>query len=123
AGRAGRHTQDGTFGVTGDASPLPPEVVTAVEEHRFAPIQRLQWRNPQLEFGTVARLIRSLEEQPQEAWLTRGRDADDLIALRTPAEYPEIQDRIGHPADVRLLWDVCRIPDFRSISQTEHATL
>ncbi len=123
AGRAGRHTQDGTFGVTGDASPLPPEVVTAVEEHRFAPIQRLQWRNPQLEFGTVARLIRSLEEQPQEAWLTRGRDADDLIALRTLAEYPEIQDRIGHPADVRLLWDVCRIPDFRSISQTEHATL
>ena len=123
AGRAGRHTQDGTFGVTGDASALPPEVVVAVEEHRFAPIQRLQWRNPRLEFGMTARLIQSLEEQPQDQWLTRGRDADDLIALKTLHEIPEISDRIRHPSDVRLLWDVCRIPDFRSISQTEHATL
>ena len=123
AGRAGRHTQDGTFGVTGDASALPPEVVVAVEEHRFAPIQRLQWRNPRLEFGMTARLIQSLEEQPQDQWLTRGRDADDLIALKTLNEIPEISDRIRHPSDVRLLWDVCRIPDFRSISQTEHATL
>ena len=123
AGRAGRHTQDGTFGVTGDASALPPEVVVAVEEHRFAPIQRLQWRNPRLEFGMIARLIQSLEEQPQDQWLTRGRDADDLIALKTLNEIPEISDRIRHPSDVRLLWDVCRIPDFRSISQTEHATL
>ena len=123
AGRAGRHTQDGTFGVTGDASALPPEVVVAVEEHRFAPIQRLQWRNPRLEFGMTARQNPSLEEQPQDQWWTRGRDADDLIALKTLNEIPEISDRIRHPSDVRLLWDVCRIPDFRSISQTEHATL
>lgn len=123
AGRAGRHTMDGTFGVTGDASPLPPEVITAVEEHRFAPIQRLQWRNARLEFGTVERLIRSLEDSPQHEWLTRGREADDLRALKALAAMPEIADRLGHPSDVRLLWDVCRIPDFRSISEAEHATL
>ncbi len=123
AGRAGRHTMDGTFGVTGEASPLPPEVIDAVENHRFAPIQRLQWRNPRLEFGTMARLIQSLEESPRDEWLTRGRDADDLIALKTLSEFPEVTDRVTHPSDVRLLWDVCRIPDFRSISQTEHATL
>ncbi|MDD8023872.1 MAG: helicase-related protein [Paracoccaceae bacterium] len=123
AGRAGRHTMDGTFGVTGDASPLTPEVIDAVENHRFAPIQRLQWRNPRLEFGTLPRLIKSLEESPRDEWLTRGRDADDLIALKTLSEFPEVIDRVTHPSDVRLLWDVCRIPDFRSISQTEHATL
>lgn len=123
AGRAGRHTMDGTFGVTGEASPPPPEVIAAVEEHRFAPIQRLQWRNPRLEFGTPERLIRSLEESPQNQWLTRGREADDLRALKALVEMPEISGRIGHPHDVRLLWDVCRIPDFRSISEAEHATL
>ncbi|WP_376874228.1 helicase-related protein [Albirhodobacter sp. R86504] len=123
AGRAGRHTQDGTFGVTGEARPLIPEVVEAVENHRFAPIQRLQWRNPRLEFGTVARLIASLEDSPSHELLTKGREADDLIALKTLSEYPEIADRLHHPADVKLLWDVCRIPDFRSISGAEHATL
>ncbi len=123
AGRAGRHTQDGTFGVTGEASPLIPEVVEAVENHRFAPIQRLQWRNPRLEFGTVPRLIASLEDSPSHELLTKGREADDLIALKTLSEFPEIADRICHPADVKLLWDVCRIPDFRSISGAEHATL
>ena len=123
AGRAGRHTQDGTFGVTGEARPLPQEVIDAIEGHRFAPIQRLQWRNSRLEFGTMHRLIRSLEENPQNEWLTRGREADDLRALKTLSELPEIIDRVRHPSDVRLLWDVCRIPDFRSISEAEHATL
>ena len=36
---------------------------------------------------------------------------------------PEIRDRLSSPAAVRLLWDVCRIPDFRSISEAEHAGL
>lgn len=123
AGRAGRHTQDGTFGITGEAHPLPEEVIEAIEEHRFAPIQRLQWRNPRLEFGTVPRLIQSLEESPQNEWLSRGREADDLRALKSLSEMPEIRDRVRAPADVRLLWETCRIPDFRSISETEHATL
>ncbi|AOZ70148.1 disulfide oxidoreductase [Rhodobacter xanthinilyticus] len=123
AGRAGRHTMDGTFGVTGEARPFAQEVIEAVEGHRFAPIQRLQWRNPRLEFGTIARLVQALEESPRDEWLTRGREADDLRALKTLADFPEIRDRVTRPADVRLLWDVCRIPDFRSISQMEHATL
>ncbi|MEZ5687081.1 MAG: helicase-related protein, partial [Paracoccaceae bacterium] len=123
AGRAGRHTQDGTFGVTGEARPLEPALAEALENHRFAPIERLSWRNPRLEFGTLDRLIRALEEAPTHERLTRGREADDLRALRTLAEIPEIRDRITHPSDVRLLWDVCRIPDFRSISEMEHATL
>ncbi len=123
AGRAGRHTMDGTFGVTGEARAFAQEVIEAVEGHRFAPIQRLQWRNPRLEFGTIARLVQALEESPRDEWLTRGREADDLRALKTLADFPEIRDRVTRPADVRLLWDVCRIPDFRSISQMEHATL
>jgi ATP-dependent RNA helicase SUPV3L1/SUV3 len=52
AGRAGRYMNDGTFGVTGEAAPLDPEVVEAIEGHRFAPLSKLQWRNSRLDFGS-----------------------------------------------------------------------
>ncbi|MDO5605937.1 MAG: helicase-related protein [Paracoccus sp. (in: a-proteobacteria)] len=123
AGRAGRHTEPGTFGVTGEAGPLDEGLVDAIENHRFAPISRLVWRNRALEFGTLERLITSLETPPASAWLARGREADDLHALKSLGTLPEIRDRVTQPADVRLLWDVCRIPDFRSISPAEHISL
>ncbi|HQY43664.1 MAG TPA: helicase-related protein [Paracoccaceae bacterium] len=123
AGRAGRHMAPGTFGVTGEASPLADEVVDAIENHRFSPIQRLNWRSGDMEFGSAERLIASLEVSPKSEWLMRGREADDLAALKTLVDRPEIAKRAQAPRDVRLLWDVCRIPDFRAISAQEHATL
>ena len=123
AGRAGRHTQNGTFGVTGEARPLSDDLALAITENRFAPVKKLQWRNARLDFGTADRLIRSLETQTDNDWLTRTRDSDDLLALKALVESAEIRARLRRPEDVRLLWDVCRIPDFRGISQTEHAGL
>lgn len=123
AGRAGRHTEPGTFGVTGEAAPMDEGLINAIENHRFAPIRRLIWRNRALEFGTLERLVQSLEAPPESEWLARGREADDLAALKTLRELPEVIDRVITPSDVRLLWDVCRIPDFRSISLAEHSNL
>ncbi len=123
AGRAGRHTDNGTFGVTGEARAFDDEVIDAIENHRFAPVKKLHWRNNVLEFGTVARLIGSLEAPTRDEWLTRSRDSDDVVALKTLSEMPEIKDKLRSPQAVRLLWDVCRIPDFRSISEGEHAGL
>ena len=123
AGRAGRHLSPGTFGVTGEASPLPDEVVDSIENHRFSPIQKLSWRSPDLDFGTPEKLIASLELAPKSEWLQRGREADDLLALKALVDRPEIRKRAHAPRDVRLLWDVCRVPDFRAISANEHATL
>jgi ATP-dependent RNA helicase SUPV3L1/SUV3 len=123
AGRAGRHLSPGSFGVTGDARPLADEVIEAIESHRFAPVKRLHWRNADLDFGSAGRLIASLERQTEAEWLTRMRDADDLIALKTLADLPEVRRGLRDARDVRLLWDVCRIPDFRGISPTEHSGL
>ena len=123
AGRAGRYLENGTFGVTGEVRDLEPEMIEAIENHRFAPIRKLQWRNPALEFGTVDRLIRSLEAPTDNEWLTRARDADDVLALKTLKDMPEILERLTSPKRVHLLWDVCRIPDFRGASETEHVTL
>ena len=123
AGRAGRHTESGTFGVTGDAQVLDAGLIDAIENHRFQPISRLMWRNPRLEFGTMDRLVESLESASGHDWLTRGREADDVQALKILRDIPEIRDRVRNGRDVRLLWDVCRVPDFRGISTAEHASL
>jgi len=123
AGRAGRHTEPGTFGVTGEAEPLDDGVADAITTHRFAPVKKLQWRNADLDFGTARRLIKSLEMPAQDEWLTRAREADDLMALKAILADTEMERRLQAAPDVRLLWDVCRIPDFRGISHAEHATL
>ena len=123
AGRAGRGMANGTFGVTGEARPLADEVAQAIMEHRFAPVRRLNWRNSRLEFGSVARLIRSLEAVPDSEVLVRAREADDLAALKTLSGVAEVAARASDAPSVRLLWDVCRIPDFRGISHAEHAAL
>jgi ATP-dependent RNA helicase SUPV3L1/SUV3 len=123
AGRAGRHTENGSFGVTGEARPFDEETISAIEEHKFTPVRKLHWRNAELDFGTAERLIRSLEAPTSNDWLTRARDADDVLALKALSEMPDVRDRLTGPKRVQLLWDVCRIPDFRGISATEHVTL
>jgi ATP-dependent RNA helicase SUPV3L1/SUV3 len=123
AGRAGRGMKDGTFGVTGEARPLDDEVARAITEHRFMPESKLQWRNPRLQFGTPEALIASLEQPSHDDRLVRARESDDLHVLKTLTADAEVRARSSDVAAVKLLWDVCRIPDFRSISHAEHASL
>ncbi|MFY0617944.1 helicase-related protein [Shimia sp.] len=123
AGRAGRGMSHGTFGVTGEAPTLDDGVAEAIMEHRFTPVRKLNWRSARLEFGTVDALIRSLDVGPDDPLLMKAREADDLRALKTVAAEAEIQARASSGTSVKLLWDVCRIPDFRGISHAEHAQM
>ncbi|WP_428928368.1 helicase-related protein [Marinibacterium sp. SX1] len=123
AGRAGRGMKNGTFGVTGEASPLDDGVAGAIMDHRFTPLKKLNWRNAALSFGSIERLIASLEESPPGETLVRARESDDLTALKMLGSVAEVQARATDGPSVRLLWDVCRIPDFRGISHAEHAGL
>ncbi|MCG6903625.1 MAG: disulfide oxidoreductase [Rhodobacter sp.] len=123
AGRAGRYMNAGTFGVTGEAGTLDDGTAEAIVNHRFTPIRKLQWRNAALEFGTADALIASLETAPGDEWLTRAREADDLMALKTLVGQGHVFEKTANARDVKLLWDVCRIPDFRGISHGEHAGL
>ncbi|MEM9550747.1 MAG: helicase-related protein [Pseudomonadota bacterium] len=123
AGRAGRGMSNGTFGVTGEAPPLDDGVARAIMDHRFTPLKKLNWRSATLEFGSIEHLIRSLEQAPDEETLVKAREADDLAALKSLASHAEIAARASNAPSVRLLWDVCRIPDFRGISHAEHASL
>jgi ATP-dependent RNA helicase SUPV3L1/SUV3 len=123
AGRAGRHMSDGTFGTTGELGAMDPEVVEAVENHRFDPLTRLFWRNARLDYHSPAALLRSLEERPHGPGLVPAREADDHVALRALARQADIAALAQHPAAVRLLWEVCQIPDFRKVMSDTHARL
>ena len=123
AGRAGRHMANGTFGTTNEAGELDEEEVSRIEEHRFEPLQRLWWRNDDLDMHSVTSLSRSLEAKPPSSLLMRKRDADDHLALQVLARDPEIQQLAESRANVRLLWEVCQIPDFRKILADAHTRL
>ncbi len=124
AGRAGRYTRDGSFGtLTGISRELPPRVVAALESHRFAPERRLVWRNHALDFGSLERLIASLSERPRSRKLQRIEFAQDYEALLQLAARPDIRARADRPERVELLWEVCRIPDFRKLLVDSHTRL
>ncbi len=123
AGRAGRHMTDGTFGPTADAGPFPEEMVAAIEEHRFDTVRRVFWRSRDLDFASAGALARSLDAAPDRPELRRVRESDDRTALARLAGEARIRDRAVRPDMVRLLWEVCRIPDFRRTTADLHATL
>ena len=123
AGRAGRHMNDGTFGVTGEADPLEADVVEQLETHQFEPVKVLQWRNRRLDFSSIDALLTSLGKPPSMPGLTRTVRGDDSAALEFLSRDPEIAQAATGDQAVELLWEVCQIPDYRNITGSDHASL
>lgn len=123
AGRAGRFTRDGTFGVTGQAAPLEAELVERLESHTFDAMQVLQWRNADLDFSSAATLKASLDGTPTQKGLTRAPMSEDRQALEYALNDKEIAALAKCPKTVELLWSACALPDYRNIAPTNHAEL
>ncbi|ANP46445.1 helicase-related protein [Candidatus Viadribacter manganicus] len=123
AGRAGRFTRDGQFGETGECAPFDEEIVERVEAHEFETIEAIQWRNVELKFESIEKLIASLEQPPNRSGLLRVRGADDELVLRRMLDDSDLMDRARTPEVVRRLWDACQLPDFRKVSKDEHVQL
>ena len=123
AGRAGRYMNDGTFGVTGDVEPFDADLIERLESHTFDPVRTLQWRNRDLDFGSLDRLRESLKVMSGEVRLQRARMADDVLALEAVSSVREIAEQVSTREQVERLWDVCQVPDYRKISTQNHAEL
>ena len=123
AGRAGRHMNDGSFGTTAEVGGLQPEIVEAIENHRFDAVPALMWRNSDLDFRSLAALRQSLERPSPDPALRRAREAEDQLALAQLALDPDILQRLTGRARLKLFWDVCQIPDFRKVMSDAHARL
>ena len=122
AGRSGRYLRDGTFGATLDCPEFDAPLVENVEGHRFKGIRAVYWRNGELDFDSAEALLNSLKAPPPEPWRKllmrpkRALDAESFAALSTTRA-------VTGGAAVRLLWEVCQIPDFRKTMMEAHTRL
>ncbi len=122
AGRAGRHLADGSFGGVLPQI-LPPPVAQAIEEHRFPYLSRLYWRNADLDLRSIDALAMTLRMPPPTRRLKLTANAEDAAALLRLAEDPTITARARGEEAVRLLWDVCKVPDYRKLLFESHVAL
>ena len=123
AGRAGRFRNDGSFGTTGDCLPMDEELIKRIENHDFEPLHYAEWRNSALDFSSLTALSDSLHRPRKHKRLRRIKGADDEAAFERLIVIEEIRDRISSPQEVKQLWDICQIPDFRSLTIDAHLRL
>jgi ATP-dependent RNA helicase SUPV3L1/SUV3 len=123
AGRAGRASRDGTFGTTGRCPPFEPELVQALESHRFESVKVLQWRNTDLDFSSLGALQASLAANPTETGLTRAPVAEDVLVLEHAGRDPDVRALAKGAPAIERLWEVCQVPDYRKIAPATHAEL
>ncbi len=123
AGRAGRGMRDGTFGTTAGCPRLPDDLAAQVEAHMFEPLEVLAWRNSDLDFSSIDRLLDTLTIPPLRSGLVRGNDASDLQTLAALSREADIRRIATGTGLVRLLWEACQIPDFRKLADETHTRL
>ena len=125
AGRAGRHQQDGSFGVLAGMRRRDVEFtedeIYAIEQHRFAPLTKLYWRDPQPRMDSIATLVADLERKPDRPELAAAPEAIDLAVLKRLAEDDNLASAARTPRDVKRLWEACQLPDFRQQGADMHA--
>jgi len=123
AGRAGRYRQDGTFAMLSPEPELLPRSIRAIEKHRFPAITQVYYRNPILQFDSADTLLQSLRQPPPKSCFRLPEDSDDYHALLSLMRHPEVSVRARGSERVRLLWEICQIPDFRQLALGDHHQL
>ena len=120
AGRAGRHINDGTFGITGECKQLSPDEIEKLENHELSKVNLLFWRNSEINFDSIDNLITSLEKKTNNEFLKRINDCEDekvlKFLLKNNSDF-----RNNHSKDfVKTLWECCQIPDFSKKNYGNH---
>lgn len=123
AGRAGRFRNNGTFGTTGDCPPIDDETVARIEGHKFDPLTHVQWRNSALDYASLEALDASLHIRGNSRRLRRSMGITDELSLERLSAINEVNNGIRNAHDVKRLWDICQIPDFRNVTIDAHVRL
>ena len=116
AGRAGRYKKDGTFGVTAGCNNFNPLMVNAIENHSFSEIDSILWRNSKLDFSSIKSLLRSLSKRSEKNYFIMSSEADDEKFLKVLSKKVDNEN-------VRLLWEVCSVPDYGKNYDDSHFLL
>ena len=120
AGRAGRHINDGTFGITGECKHLSTDEIEKLEKHELNKIDVLYWRNSNINFDGLDNLVSSLEKKTNSEFLKRNNDCEDEKVLKFLIKNNK-DLKIKHSKDfIKALWECCQIPDFSKKTYGNH---
>ena len=112
AGRAGRYLNDGFFGVTGKLKSLNSELISFIENYKFNEIKNIYWRNSDLDFKSPKNLLNSLGKKVEKKIFITKRNATDQRCLKILSEDKSITNYISVPKILKILWEICCIPDY-----------
>ena len=120
AGRAGRHINDGTFGVTGECKQLSFDEVEKLEKHELQKIDVIYWRNSEINFDSLDNLLSSLEKNTNNKFLKRINDCEDEKVLKFLIKNNNnLKNKLSKDF-VKTLWECCQIPDFSKKAYGNH---
>ena len=120
AGRAGRHINDGTFGITGECKQFSSNEVEKLEKHDLNKVDLLYWRNSEINLDSLDNLLSSLEKKINSDFLRRINECNDEKALKLLLKNdPNIKNECKGGL-VKILWECCQIPDFSKRNYGNH---
>ena len=120
AGRAGRHINDGTFGVTGECKQLSSDEIEKLEKHELNNLNLLYWRNSDINFNSLNNLLSSLEKKTDNEFLKRINDCEDEKVLKFLIKNNKDLKNTNSKDFLKTLWECCQIPDFSKKSYGNH---
>ena len=120
AGRAGRHINDGTFGITGECKQLSSDEIEKLEKHELNKIDVLYWRNSDINFDSLENLISSLEKKINNELLKRINDCEDEKVLKLLIKNDNDLKKKHSKDFTKILWECCQIPDFSKKTYGNH---
>jgi len=120
AGRAGRHINDGTFGITGECEQLSSDEIEKLENHRLNRVNLICWRNSNINFDSLESLVSSLEEKTNNEFLKRTNDCEDEKILKFFLKNNNYLKEKPSKEYIKKLWECCQIPDFSKKNYGNH---
>jgi len=120
AGRAGRHINDGTFGITGECKQLSSNEIEKLENHELNNINLLFWRNSKISFESLDSLVMSLEKNTDSEFLKRINDCEDEKVLKFLIKNDSTLKNKCTKDFTKILWECCQIPDFLKKTYGNH---
>ena len=120
AGRAGRHVNDGTFGITGECKQLSSDEIEKLEKHELNKIDILYWRNSEISFDSLENLISSLDKKVDNEFLKRINDCEDEKVLKLLIKNNNYLKDKNSIDFIKILWECCQIPDFSKKAYGNH---
>ena len=120
AGRAGRHINDGTFGITGECKQLSSDEIEKIEKHELNNIDVIYWRNSNINFDSLDNLIFSLEKKTNNEFLKNNNDCYDEKILKLLIKNNNDLKKKHSKDFTKTLWECCQIPDFSKKTYGNH---